>query len=203
MVEELVKEGLRDERIAAVMGEIPRHRFVDAALITHAYDLRSLPIGHAQTISSPLTQARMTELLQPGPRDRLLEVGTGSGYQTAILARLSAWIFTIEAVEPLGSRARRILEEIGYDNILCRVGDGAVGWRDAAPFDGILVTAAAPQIPESLLEQLREGGRLVCPVGDSRGQAIVEMIRRDGDFERRVHERCLFVPLVGKEGWQQ
>ncbi len=201
MVSRLGAEGACSERLLEVFSRLPRHRFVDPGLSDAAYKLGSLPIGSGQTISSPVTQARMTELLDPAPRSRILEVGTGSGYQTALLAELAAWVFTIEVIEALATRAKELLHALGYRNVLFRRGDGAIGWREAASFDRILVTAGAPRLPEGLLSQLAEGGRLVCPVGPADKQELI-VIERSGDrFLSRTNETCRFVPLIGAEGW--
>lgn len=201
MVEKLGPYGVCSDPLTAAFRQVPRHRFVDAALADAAYELRSLPIGCGQTISSAATQARMTSLLEPRASDRVLEVGTGSGYQTAILAELVAWVFTIEMESALVAKARKLIEALRYTNVLFRVGDGVVGWREAAPFDGILVTAGAPQLPEGLLGQLAEGGRLICPVGSAELQELVVIRRQGAHFERQIHDRCRFVPLTGEEGW--
>lgn len=202
MIDELVRHGVTEARVLEAMGALPRDQFVDAALRESAYELRSLPIAGGQTISSPLTQARMTELLNPSKHARILEVGTGSGYQTAILSTLCKWVFTIEVRAELVRSARRELEGMGFENILFREGDGVVGWREAAPFDGIIVTAGAPKLPERLLGQLGEGGRLVCPVGGRDGQTLVEVLREGDEFIETLHEDCRFVPLRGVEGWK-
>ncbi|MAE70350.1 MAG: protein-L-isoaspartate O-methyltransferase [Gemmatimonadetes bacterium] len=201
MVSRLSAEDACSERLLAVFARLPRHRFVDPGLSEAAYKLDSLPIGSGQTISSAATQARMTELLDPRSRNRILEVGTGSGYQTALLAELSAWVFTIEVIEALAARAKDLLGTLGYRNVLFRTGDGAIGWREAAPFDRILVTAGAPRLPDGLLSQLADGGRLVCPVGQADRQELV-VIERSGDrFSSKTNDTCRFVPLIGAEGW--
>jgi protein-L-isoaspartate(D-aspartate) O-methyltransferase len=194
-------EGTRqlDPRVRAAMAKVPRERFVSADSAAAAYDNRPLPIGHRQTISQPLIVAAMTQLLQIGPGAHVLEVGTGSGYQTAVLAELAAQVSTIEIVEPLAAGARKILAELGYDNIAFRCGDGAAGWPEQAPFDGIIVTAAAREIPQALVDQLKPGGRLVIPVGpDLSGQ---DLLLVEKDAAGRVRERPLFsvafVPLTG------
>jgi protein-L-isoaspartate(D-aspartate) O-methyltransferase len=188
-----------DPRVRAAMLKVPRERFVSAESAAAAYDNRPLPIGHRQTISQPLIVAAMTQLLQIGPDARVLEVGTGSGYQTAVLAELAARVSTIEIVEPLAAGAKKILGELGYDNVAFRCGDGAAGWSEHAPFDGIIVTAAAREIPPALIEQLRPGGRLVIPVGSSAmGQ---DLLLVEKDAAGQVHEQRLFsvafVPLTG------
>jgi protein-L-isoaspartate(D-aspartate) O-methyltransferase len=180
---------------------VPRERFVNADSAAAAYDNRPLPIGHRQTISQPLIVAAMTQLLRIGPDAHVLEVGTGSGYQTAVLAELAAEVSTVEIVEPLAADARQVLAELGYDNIAFRCGDGAAGWPERAPFDGIIVTAAARQIPPALVDQLKAGGRMVIPVGpDAMGQ---DLLLVEKDAAGQVHERRLFsvafVPLTGPE----
>jgi protein-L-isoaspartate(D-aspartate) O-methyltransferase len=194
-------EGTRqlDPRVRAAMAKVPRERFVSADSAAAAYDNRPLPIGHRQTISQPLIVAAMTQLLQIGPGAHVLEVGTGSGYQTAVLAELAAQVSTIEIVEPLAAGAREILAELGYDNVAFRCGDGAAGWPERAPFDAIIVTAAAREIPPALIDQLKPGGRLVIPVGpEVSGQ---DLLLVEKDAAGRVRERPLFsvafVPLTG------
>jgi protein-L-isoaspartate(D-aspartate) O-methyltransferase len=181
------------------MAKVPRERFVPAESAAAAYDNRPLPIGHRQTISQPLIVAAMTQLLHVEAGAHVLEVGTGSGYQTAVLAELAGAVSTIEIVPPLAAGARAILGELGYDNIAFRCGDGAAGWPERAPFDGIIVTAAAPEIPQALVDQLKPGGRLVIPVGpDPCGQ---DLLLVEKDAKDRVRERRLFsvafVPLTG------
>jgi protein-L-isoaspartate(D-aspartate) O-methyltransferase len=196
-------EGTRqlDPRVRGAMLKVPRELFVPADKVAAAYDNRPLPIGHRQTISQPLIVAAMTQLLQIGPAAHVLEVGTGSGYQTAVLAELAAEVSTIEIVEPLAAGAKQVLTDLGYDNIAFRCGDGAAGWPERAPFDGIIVTAAAREIPPALLDQLKPGGRLVIPVGpDLSGQ---DLLLVEKDAAGRVHERRLFsvafVPLTGAQ----
>jgi protein-L-isoaspartate(D-aspartate) O-methyltransferase len=187
-----------DPQVRAAIAKVPRERFVSADSAAAAYDNRPLPIGHRQTISQPLIVAAMTQLLHIGPGAHVLEVGTGSGYQTAVLAELADQVSTIEIVEPLAAGAKQILAELGYDNIAFRCGDGAAGWPEKAPFDGIIVTAAAREIPQALVDQLGSDGRLVIPIGpDPMGQDLV-LVEKDAG---RVHERRLFsvafVPLTG------
>jgi protein-L-isoaspartate(D-aspartate) O-methyltransferase len=188
-----------DPRVRAALLKVPRERFVSAESAAAAYDNRPLPIGHRQTISQPLIVATMTQLLRIGPGDHVLEVGTGSGYQTAILAELAAQVSTIEIVAPLAAGAKQILAELGYANIAFHCGDGAAGWPERAPFDGIMVTAAARDIPPALVDQLKPGGRLVIPIGpDALGQ---DLILAEKDDAGQVRERRLFsvafVPLTG------
>jgi protein-L-isoaspartate(D-aspartate) O-methyltransferase len=196
-----VGDGARelDPKVRDAMLRVPRERFVPPDLWPHAHDNRPLPIGHGQTISQPLIVAVMTHLLRLAPGARVLDVGTGSGYQTAILAELVAEVVTIEVVEPLARDARARLEALGYGNIEYHVGDGAAGWAPRAPYDGILVSAAAPTIPPALLEQLRPGGRLVIPLGpDPLSQELV-LIEKDqaGSTEQRALFPVAFVPLTG------
>jgi protein-L-isoaspartate(D-aspartate) O-methyltransferase len=190
-----------DPRVAAAVAKVPREQFVPADLSARAYDNRPLPIGHDQTISQPLIVAIMTHLLHLGPEARVLEVGTGSGYQTAILAELAKGVVTIEVVEDLATAARTKLEGLGYRNIEYRIGDGGAGCPERAPFDGIMVTAAAPGIPKALIEQLAPGGRLVIPLG--RDPLSQELVLLEKDEQGATHERRLFpvafVPLTGDD----
>jgi len=191
-----------DPRVRAAMLEVPRERFVPDDGTPAAYDNRPLPIGHQQTISQPLIVAAMTQLLHLDPDARVLEVGTGSGYQAAILAELAAQVCTIEIVAPLAAHARTILEGLGYDNIAFRCGDGAAGWPEQAPFDGIIVTAAAPEVPAALVAQLKPGGRMVIPVGAMSGYQELMLIekKRDGRVKQQRLFSVAFVPLTGGHG---
>jgi len=199
--EQLRNGGSRDERVLAVMSHIPRERFVGAANLAAAYEDRALPIAEGQTISQPYMVAAMTAALQPAATHRVLEIGTGSGYQTAILARLAREVYTIERIESLSREAARLLGELDLVNIHYRVGDGTLGWPDAAPFDRILVTAGAPRIPSPLVDQLAEGGRLVIPVGSAESQTLVAVERYGDKTIERPLMGCRFVPLVGQAGW--
>ena len=190
---------ITDERVLQAMGRIPRHLFVEPSLERMAYDDRPLPIGSGQTISQPYIVALMTQLLQVQPRDRVLEVGTGSGYQAAVLAELAAEVFSVEIIGSLAEAARTRLETLGYRNVRVRHGDGYEGWREAAPFDAIMVTAGAPKVPPPLIEQLREGGRMAIPIGGSRAtQDLILGEKRDGKLQSRSVAPVLFVPLTGK-----
>lgn len=189
--------GVLDLAVLGAMERVPRHAFVPAAYEDLAYADRPLPIGEGQTISQPFIVARMTEALAPRPGDRILEVGTGSGYQAAVLAEIVGEVFTIEIVESLGLTARRRLAALGYEKVHVRIGDGYRGWPEESPFDGILVTAAAPSVPQPLLEQLREGRRLVIPLGEG-DQRLVVLTRTSTGVERREIEEVLFVPMTGE-----
>jgi protein-L-isoaspartate(D-aspartate) O-methyltransferase len=199
--EHLVRRGVRDHRVLAAMRDAPRHLFVDDALRDRAYGDHPLPIGEGQTISQPFIVGLMTELLQLGGTEKVLEVGTGSGYQAAVLARLARRVCTIERLPQLASRARALLEGLGLANVWVRVGNGSLGWPDEAPFDRIVVTAGGPGIPPPLFEQLAEGGRMVLPVGDVAEQTLTVVEKTDGRMRTSLHGACAFVKLVGKYGW--
>jgi len=188
--------------VLRAMATVPRHRFVPAALAASAYLNQPLPIGEDQTISQPYIVALSTELLEPKPDHVVLEGGTGSGYQAAVLAELVERVHSIEIVEPLGREAARVLSELGYDNVEVRIGDGYQGWPERAPFDGIVVTAAAPHVPEPLVAQLKAGGRMVIPVGASGANQELLLIEKaaDGTVSRRVIIPVRFVPLTGSGG---
>lgn len=186
------------EAVMAAVGKVPRHRFVPAALQSSAYDNRPLAIGEGQTVSQPYIVALMTDLLDPKPGDAVLEIGTGSGYQAAVLAELVAKVYTIEIIAPLGKRAAEVLAELGYRNVSVRIGDGYKGWPEAAPFDSIIVTAAAAEAPEPLLHQLKPGGRMVIPIGTSAGAQELELIEKlpDGGVSVRRALPVRFVPFT-------
>ena len=188
-----------DPAVMAAMGRVPRHEFVPPTLRYRAYENRPLPIGMDQTISQPYIVALMTDLLRPRPDDRVLEVGTGSGYQAAVLAELVGHVYTIEIVPELGERARETLERLGYRNVTVRVGDGYLGWPEHAPFDGVIVTAAPTEVPPPLIEQLKVGGRLVIPVGEPwTGQELLVYEKQaDGSLTRKRVLPVAFVPLTG------
>ncbi|HEY8052917.1 MAG: protein-L-isoaspartate(D-aspartate) O-methyltransferase [Steroidobacterales bacterium] len=198
LVQRLREQGIANLAVLERVRNVPRHIFVDEALGTRAYEDTALPIGFGQTISQPYIVARMTEaLLEAGVPDNVLEVGTGCGYQTAILAPLVARVNTIERIEPLLARARVRLKELGVRNVRFRHGDGTLGWKTHAPFDGILVAAAPLSVPEALLKQLRVGGRLIVPVGPEGEQELVRFTRREQRMERESLGSVAFVPLVG------
>jgi protein-L-isoaspartate(D-aspartate) O-methyltransferase len=203
MVRELVEaRGVRDPRVLAALREVPRHLFVREHLRGQAYGDHALPIGEAQTISQPWIVARMTELLEVGTTDKALEIGTGSGYQTAILARLARWVYSLERIPELAHQAIRRMRQLGLLNVKIQAFDGTVGWSEVAPFDRILITAGAPRAPEPLLGQLAPRGRLVVPEGDRRRQRLVLYERTPGGkLRRRELDDVAFVPLVGRHGW--
>jgi protein-L-isoaspartate(D-aspartate) O-methyltransferase len=202
MVRELIEaRGVRDPRVLAAMREVPRHLFVRDHLKTQAYGDHALPIGEAQTISQPYVVARMTELLEVGPEHKVLEIGTGTGYQTAILARLARWVYSLERVSDLAHQAIRRMRQLGIVNVKIQAFDGTVGWSEVAPFDRILVTAGAPTVPKPLLEQLAPRGRLLIPEGERRRQRLVLYERIAGRVRRLEGEEVAFVPLVGRHGW--
>lgn len=201
MVEEqLVARGIDDARVLDAMRRVPRHRFVPEALADQAYGDQPLPIGHDQTISQPYIVALMTQLARPAPGDRVLGVGTGSGYQAAVLAELAGEVYSIEIVTPLATRAALTLHRLGYSNVAVRSGDGYAGWPEHAPFDAIVVTAAPERIPPPLLEQLAPGGRLVIPVGPLHATQELRVVekREDGSLRERVVTPVRFVPLTGE-----
>lgn len=199
---QIERRGVRAPAVLAALARVPRERFVPDAARGRACSDHALAIGHGQTISQPYMVAVMTEALAPGPQDRVLEVGTGSGYQCAVLAELAAQVWSVERIPELARRAADLLADLGYANAHVRCGDGSLGWPDAAPFDAILVTAGAPATPRTLLGQLSpHGGRLVVPVGDEELQHLT-VVRRTGDaFETTTTLGCRFVPLLGVEGW--
>ena len=201
LVQRLREQGIANLAVLDRVRNVPRHIFVDEALGSRAYEDTALPIGFGQTISQPYIVARMTEaLLEAGPADNVLEVGTGCGYQTAILAPLVARVYSIERIEPLLARARERLKELGIRNVRFRHGDGALGWKAHAPYDGILVAAAPLTVPEALIKQLRPGGRLIVPVGPEGEQELVRFTRREQRVERETLGAVAFVPLVGGTG---
>ena len=203
MVEEqLVARGIRDPRVLEAMGRVPRHRFVDPALEARAYGDHALPIAEGQTISQPYIVARMLELARLEPSHRVLEIGTGSGYQTALLTGLVERVFSVERMAPLLRAAEQRLAILGAGNVALRHGDGTLGWQDHAPYDRVLVAAAAPRVPEALRAQLGERGFLVIPVGGSQFQHLEVWFRSaEGQWEHQRHGECRFVPLVGRDAW--
>jgi protein-L-isoaspartate(D-aspartate) O-methyltransferase len=204
MVEEqIVARGIKNPRLLAAMRKIPRHLFVDVGLLSRAYDDSSLPIGAKQTVSQPYMAARMTEALDLSGEEKVLEIGTGSGYQSALLAEMSFNVFSVEKIRALAIKARAVLDRLQYHNIAIQVGDGTIGWPEHSPFDAIMVTAGAPGLPRPLIEQLNVGGRLVIPVGDDESQVLVRVTRHPSGFEEEQLGDCRFVKLWGKFGWQE
>lgn len=193
--------GVRDERVLEAIAAVPREVFVPPSLFPQAYEDYPLEIGEGQTISQPSVVARMLELAGVGERERVLEIGAGSGYQAAVLARLARFVFSVERLPRLAEGARARLAQLGFRNVSIQVMDGTLGWRAQAPFDAIVVAAAAPAVPQALKEQLVEGGRLVIPVGDLRRQELHLLVRRGDRFEQSIHGPATFVPLVGKGGY--
>jgi protein-L-isoaspartate(D-aspartate) O-methyltransferase len=203
MVEEQLKAPGRDitnQKILAAMAAVPRHEFVPETVRAMAYGDHPLPIGHGQTISQPYIVAFMTEQLQPRPTDRVLEIGTGSGYQAAVLSALVSEVYTIEIVEPLASRAEADLRRLGYKNVKVKAGDGYKGWPEAAPFDTIIVTCAPEHVPQPLVDQLKDGGRMIVPVGPAYDQKLYLLQKRGKKVEQRAVLPVRFVPMTGKKG---
>ncbi len=201
---QLRARGIRDGRVLAAMEKIPRHLFVDEGLADQAYNDSPLPIDRQQTISQPYMVALMSEAMGLAGDERVLEIGTGSGYQTAILAELAERVFSIERIAVLANRARRILDALNYYNVAIRVGDGTLGWREEGPFAAIMVTAGSPRVPRSLIEQLTVGGRLVIPVGNRSSQSLLRLTRLSDDPDDLKREElggCRFVDLIGEHGW--
>lgn len=197
LVAKLETVGVHDRRVLNAMREVPRHIFIDEALASRAYENSALPIGYGQTISQPYIVARMTELLiEHGLPEKVLEVGTGSGYQTAILASLVPSVFSVERIRPLQDKARERIKELGFRNVVFRHTDGGWGWRECGPYDGILAAAAPEEIPEPLLLQLKEGGTLVMPVGPDGRQVLQRVVRTESAFEVESFEPVSFVPFL-------
>ncbi len=195
---EVAGRGIRDTRVVEAMREVPRHLFVPANQRKYAYQDAALPLGHGQTITSPFVVAYMTEKLEPQPSDRVLEIGTGSGYQASVLSRLVSEVYSIEIVEPLGRRAARTISELGYDNVHTRIGDGYQGWPEHAPFDKIIVTCSPEKVPPALVSQLKEGGRLVVPLGGRFQQTLFLFRKVDGQLQKEKLEATFFVPMTGQ-----
>jgi len=204
MVEEqLLERGIKDLALMEVMSRVPRHLFVDSSLQQRAYGDCPLPIGENQTISQPYIVASMTEALHLKGKERVLEIGTGSGYQTAILAEMASQVFTIERIRPIVQKTKVLLNGLRYENIVFKVFDGTYGWRDQSPFDAILISAATPNIPTALIEQLADKGRLVAPVGGRESQKLTVLSKVGSRLVSREKESCKFVPLIGKFAWPE
>jgi len=199
---QLIPRGITDVRVRAAMRKVPRDRFVEEALMAQAYNDHPLPIGYGQTISQPYMVGLMTQALELKGRKKALEIGTGCGYQAAVLAELCNTVYSVERVRPLLIKARKTLSELGYDNVLLKACDGSLGWKEYEPFDAVIVTAAAPRIPRPLLEQLSDGGRMVIPLGDSSEQVLIRLTRQGNTFTQQRLIDCRFVNLIGVYGWK-
>jgi protein-L-isoaspartate(D-aspartate) O-methyltransferase len=205
MVEtQLLPRGIKDSRVLEAMRKIPRHLFLDEALWPEAYEDHPLPIGEKQTISQPFIVAVMTEALKLSGNEKILEIGTGSGYQAAILAELAEQVYSIERLPAIAKRARKMFDELMYSNIVITIGDGTLGWKEHSPYDGIIVTAASPYPPKTLLEQLKIGGRLIIPMGDELTQDLTLYIRdSETEYSKESYGSCRFVKLIGEQGWRE
>ena len=200
--QQIIGRGIQDENVIRAMREVPRHLFVEEALWSMSYSDRSLPIGEKQTISQPYIVGLMIEAVELQQGESVLEIGSGSGYQTAVLSRMASKVYSLERIPSLMIRARRVLDEIGTLNVVMWQSDGTKGWKEYAPYDAIIVSAGGPEIPVPLLDQLADGGRLVAPVGDPSCQDLVKVVRRGNEFSRTSLGPCRFVRLVGAHGWQ-
>jgi protein-L-isoaspartate(D-aspartate) O-methyltransferase len=203
LVEKIRAQGIDDPRVLAALARVPRHHFVPPAVVQRAYEDGALPIGYGQTISQPSLQALYLQTLEISPGAKVLEVGAGSGYQTALLAELSSNVYAVERIAELTQRAREVLDELGYTNVALVTKDGTTGWAKYAPYDSILVGAAAPGVPDALVEQLKPGGRLLIPVGDRNRQDLTLVRMTDEGTEETVITGCVFVPLIGRFGWAE
>ena len=201
--EQILARGVTDARVVAALRKIPRHVFVDPGIVNRAYDDCALPIGEKQTLSQPYMAARMSEALALSGGEKVLEIGTGSGFQTALLAELCFNVFSVEKLRALSRRARALLDQLDYHNIALHVGDGTIGWSEHAPYHAIIVTAGAPQAPRPLLDQLAVGGRLVIPIGDEQSQTLMRLTRTRASFKKEQLGECKFVKLLGKYGWRE
>jgi len=199
--EQLRSRDIADPRVLAAMGKVPRHLFVEEALQAQAYGDFPLPIGEGQTISQPYIVALMTQMLSLQGHEKILEIGTGCGYQTAVLAQLCEQVYSLERLKKLLARARNNLAKVGCFNALCKAGDGTLGWPEQAPYDAIMVTAGGPEIPQALLQQLADPGIMVIPVGDRTSQQLTRVFKRDGEINIEPGELVRFVSLIGSQGW--
>jgi len=200
---QIVARGITDEKVITAMRNVPRHLFVSEALRDQAYGDFPLPIGEQQTISQPYIVAEMTQALQLSKEDRVLEVGTGSGYQAAIIAQIGYRVYTVERIHSLLLKARGLFDRLLYHNIITRYSDGTTGWADESPFDAIIITAGAPSIPQTLVNQLAVGGRMVIPVGDQYSQELIKLHREKDGIHKTSLGGCRFVKLIGEQGWRE
>lgn len=203
VAEQLLSRGIKDERVLKAMSEVARHEFIPSEYLANAYADYPVAIGEGQTISQPYIVALMSEVLQLKGEEKVLEIGTGSGYQAAILARLAKEVYSVERIKSLAEMAKMQLEKMGFTNIHIKTGDGTLGWEEFSPYDRIVVTAASPQVPDSLTKQLKEEGILVIPLGGSFSQILTRITKHKNDIETEDICACVFVPLIGKEGWKQ
>lgn len=203
LIKKLREKGITDERVLEAFNNVPRHLFVDGAMYAQAYDDNALPIGNGQTISQPYIVALMTQLLELEKDEKILEIGTGSGFQTALLAQFSRRVYTIERIKELSDNSRKRLRDMGYVNIIFKQGDGSIGWQQYGPFNKIIVTAGAPVLPETLLQQLAIGGRMVIPTGDRDKQDLVLYRKTEEGVEKSIATQVVFVPLIGNQGWKK
>ncbi len=201
LIEELQRKGIRDLTVLKAFDDVPRHEFIPTGLRHRAYEDAPMPIGQGQTISQPWVHAKYLELLALTGKERVLEIGTGSGFQTALLTKLAGQVFSIERIAPLAEQAREALRRCGIDHVIQRVGDGTLGWPEYGPYDAILVGAASPDVPQPLLDQLAVGGQLLIPVGDREGQTLLRIRRTADGFERTKLDAMRFVPLIGAHGF--
>lgn len=200
---QLIPRGIKQNEVLHAMLSVPRHLFVDEALYSQSYTDYPLPIGEKQTISQPYMVALMTEALSLTGTERVLEIGTGSGYQCAVLSMLSEKVYSIERISKLAAKARKVLDGLHCSNVIIRVGDGTLGWPEEAPFDAIIAAAGGPQVPSAYIPQLKEGGRLIMPVGGEEAQKLIKVTRRGDEAVTEVLGGCKFVKLIGKHGWQK
>jgi len=201
--EQIVGRGVKDERVLAVMRKIPRHEFLPEGIRGMAYNDSALPLGEGQTMSQPYMVAIMTEFLGLKGTERVLEIGTGSGYQAAVLAELCQKVYTVERIKTIADKARATLDRLGYKSVAIKIYDGTYGWKEMAPYDAIIVTAGSPDIPAPLVEQLKEGGRMVIPVGDRYGQQLITVVKTAEGITTERSVPCVFVPLIGNHGWKE
>ena len=205
MVEtQIIARGIKDKMVIDALRKIPRHLFLDEALWPQAYEDHAMPIGEKQTISQPYIVAFMTEALQVTDKQKVLEIGTGSGYQTAILAEIADQVYSIERIPSIAKRARKVFDKLQYRNVVITIGDGTSGWKEHSPYDGIIVTASSPKVPKPLLGQLAIGGRLVIPIGEESGQGLMVFTKEDeNNYTEENYGECRFVKLVGEYGWRE